>query len=45
MTDHDLRELGKQLPWDRPDAERRDAARASLLNRPATLKAANSPTL
>jgi hypothetical protein len=26
-----LRELGKELPWDRPDAGRRDAVRSSLL--------------
>ena len=32
MSDNErLRELGKQLPWDRPDATRRDAARSSLL--------------
>ncbi len=26
-----LQELGKQLPWDRPDASRREAVRSSLL--------------
>ena len=33
MSEHDesLRELGTQLPWDRPDAARRDAVRSSLL--------------
>jgi TolA-binding protein len=31
MTDDQLRELGKQLPWDRPDPARRDALRSSLL--------------
>src|SRR5438094_81906 len=33
MSDNDdeLRELGKQLPWDRPDEARRDAVRSSLL--------------
>jgi TolA-binding protein len=33
MIEHDepLRELGTQLPWDRPDAARRDAVRSSLL--------------
>src|SRR5687768_12755607 len=31
MTDDQLRELGKQLPFDRPDAARRDALRSSLL--------------
>lgn len=31
MTDEQMRELGKQLPFDRPDAKRREALRASLL--------------
>ena len=33
MTDHDesLRELAKQLPWDRPDVGRREAVRSQLL--------------
>jgi TolA-binding protein len=31
MTDDRLYELGKQLPWDRPDAERREAVRSALL--------------
>jgi TolA-binding protein len=31
MTDDLLRELGKQLPYDRPDAARRDSVRSSLL--------------
>jgi len=30
-TDDQLRELGKELPWDRPDAARREAVRSSLL--------------
>src|SRR6266542_37229 len=45
MNEHDdrLRELGTQLPWDRPEPARRDAVRSSLLvaaaerdSRPAT---------
>jgi hypothetical protein len=35
MSDDLLRELGKELPWDRPDAARRDAVRSSLLVRAA----------
>ena len=31
MIDDQLRELGSQLPWDRPDAARRDAVRSALL--------------
>ncbi|HET7499513.1 MAG TPA: hypothetical protein VFK02_00865 [Kofleriaceae bacterium] len=31
MTDDPLRKLAQQLPWDRPDAARREAVRASLL--------------
>ena len=31
MTDDTLRDLGKQLPTDRPDAARKDKVRASLL--------------
>jgi TolA-binding protein len=33
MSEHDerLRELGTQLPWDRPDAARRNAVRSALL--------------
>jgi len=32
MSDNDkLRELGKQLPWDKPDAARREAVRSQLL--------------
>ncbi|HEY5948326.1 MAG TPA: tetratricopeptide repeat protein [Kofleriaceae bacterium] len=33
MSEHDdrLRELGKELPWDRPEPVRRDAVRSSLL--------------
>ena len=31
MTDEQLRELGKQLPYDHPDASRREALRSSLL--------------
>lgn len=31
MSDDLLHDLGKELPFDRPDAERRDAVRASLL--------------
>lgn len=31
MTDESLRELGKQLPHDRPDLDRRESVRASLL--------------
>jgi hypothetical protein len=33
MSEHEeeLRELGKQLPWDRPDDARREAVRSSLL--------------
>jgi TolA-binding protein len=30
-ADHQLRELGKQLPYERPDAERREGLRSSLL--------------
>jgi len=30
-NDDRLRELGKQLPWERPDAERGEAVRSSLL--------------
>lgn len=31
MSDDPLRELGKQLPWHRPDDERRESVRSSLL--------------
>ncbi len=31
MSDDRLRELGKQLPWHRPDHERRESVRSSLL--------------
>jgi len=31
MTDEQLRELAKELPWERPDPARRDAVRSSLL--------------
>src|SRR5215216_2132560 len=31
MSDDELRQLGKELPWDRPDDTRRDAVRSSLL--------------
>ena len=32
MSDNDeLREVGKQLPWDKPDAARREAVRSALL--------------
>ena len=33
MSDDLLRDLGKSLQWDHPDAERREAVRASLLVR------------
>src|SRR5207248_760543 len=31
MTDDSLRDLAKELPWDRPEMARRDAVRSSLL--------------
>ena len=37
-----LQELGKQLPWDRPDAARREAVRSSLLSAAADAPPARS---
>lgn len=42
MTDDTLRDLGKQLPTDRPDAQRREKVRASLLAAAAAPAAASS---